>query len=118
MGPRSGSRTRSRAGSDRPHSRGGGSSVVGPGVPRIVAGHRADVGAVGGRLITALRGPQPVDTGSVSIPRVESLVLSIPLGAYRGRGVGGGVDQHQGDGKTVWFVMGDSDSRPSDPPER
>ena len=29
-----------------------------------------------------------------------------------------GVDEHQGDGKTVWFVMGDSDPRPSDRPER
>lgn len=64
-------------------------SVVGLGIPGIVASHVAEVGAVGGRYITVLRGPQPVDARSVSIPLVESLVLSVSHGAYCRRGVAG-----------------------------
>ena len=65
------------------------SSVVGLGRRRLVAGHLAKFGAVGGRLVTVLGGPRPVDSGSVSIRLVESLAVSVLLGAYHGRGVAG-----------------------------
>ena len=56
--------------------------VVGFGVPRLVAGHVAQLGAVGRRRITVSRGPEPVDACVVSILLAETLVVSVSVGVH------------------------------------
>ena len=65
------------------------SSGVGLGIPLVVADHLAEIGPIGGRLITVLGGPRPVDAGLVSIRLVESLDVSVLQGAHRGRCLAG-----------------------------
>ena len=69
--------------------------VVGFGVPRLVAGHVAQLGAVGRRRITILPSPEPVDARLGSIPGVQLLFVPVSSGGAHRRGgvagVGGSV---------------------------